>query len=480
MVWEHWNFYPLNGSTKRPEQLSSDVLLKGKTPEGALRILINDDQEVSTENEAIKFCQRYLSLPDKNGRPICPTDKQVNIFYTDSFELTRSLFMGENNFQEFDGVIQDILNDTTRTERGLNNLQRLQRGMLNPFPAIMAISKENTIIQHCKDNRINKLHFAITKEPEPDRRSIEDNQAIQHFFRQAEKNQLTNSDPRIKEYKQIVGHQTLALIQEFLGYLDKPMLTEPWRRQRLAAVILGETGTGKEAVARLIHTTDRVLDTSFDTFQPVLVAQLPEGTIQGELFGVHQIYPGETAKNNASPIKGYIEKAQNGTFFLDEIGDVPENIQGGLLRFLQEGKIHPVGAEEWREIKDVRSVFATNKDLINDKKNQMRQDFLYRIDGLKLELPSLAQREQDHELLVDYFIGQSLQNTSGFEMDQAFASILREKLITLCQKNGFPGNIRQLKSFIQRIVLVAEPHQSIDMTAYNKAVKISLMPPLEV
>lgn len=403
----------------------------------------------------------------------------MNVYFTDNFELTRSLFIGEKNHEEFDGVIQDILNDTNQTERGLNNIQRLQRGMLNPFPAIMAISKENTIIERCQKNRINNLHFAVTKEPEAGRRSKEANQEIQDFFRLAEKNRQTNSDPRIREYKQIVGHQTLALIQEFLGYLDKPMLTEPWRKQRLAAVILGETGTGKEAVARLIHTTDRITDTSFEHFQPVLVAQIPEGTIQGELFGVHQVYPGETVKNNAEPIKGYIEKAENGTLFLDEIGDVPEVIQGGLLRFLQEGKIHPAGAQQWYEVKDVRSVFATHKDLLNNKHTSMRQDFLYRIDGLKLELPNLAQREEDHELLVDYFIGQSLQHVSGFEMDQPFKPVLREKLITLCKKNSFPGNIRQLKSFIQRIVLVAEQKKTIDMNSYDKAVKISLMPPLE-
>ncbi len=479
MAWEDWNFYHLTYAKREPESLSTDVLQKGKTPENAIRILINDDREVSSEDEAKKFCQRYLSLPDEIGNPVCPTDQSVNVYFTDNFELTRSLFIGEKNHEEFDGVIQDILNDTNQTERGLNNIQRLQRGMLNPFPAIMAISKENTIIERCQKNRINKLHFAVTKEPEAGRRSKEANQEIKDFFRLEEKNRQTNSDPRIREYKQIVGHQTLELIQEFLGYLDKPMLTEPWRKQRLAAVILGGTGTGKEAVARLIHTTDRMNDTSFSLFQPVLVAQIPEGTIQGELFGVHQVYPGETIKNNAKPIKGYIEKAENGTLFLDEIGDVPEDIQGGLLRFLQEGKIHPAGAQDWLEVKDVRSVFATHKDLQDSKQTKMRDDFLYRIDGLKLELPSLAEREGDHELLVDFFIGQSLQNNMSFEMDQPFQPDLREKLITLCRKNAFWGNIRQLKSFIQRIVLVADQNQTIGFDAYEKAVRFSLLPPID-
>ncbi|HFD32867.1 MAG TPA: sigma-54-dependent Fis family transcriptional regulator [Gammaproteobacteria bacterium] len=479
MAWEDWNYYHLKTARKAPDILATDILEKGKTPENAIRILINDDREVSSEDEVKKFCHRYLSLPDKDGNPVCPTSQPVNIYYTDNFELVRSLFMGEICHEEFDGVIQDILNDTNQTERGLSNIQRLQRGVLNPFPVIMAISKENTIIERCKQNRINNLYFAVIKEPEADRRSRETNKEIADFFRFAEKNRQTNTDPRIREYKQIVGNQVLTQIQEFLTYLDKPMLTEPWRKQRLSAVILGESGTGKEAVARLIHTTDRITDTSFERFQPVLVAQIPEGTIQGELFGVHQVYPGETKENNARPIKGYIEKAQNGTLFLDEIGDVPEPIQGGLLRFLQEGKIHPVGAQKWYEIQDVRSVFATHKDLKDPRQSKMRDDFLYRIDGLKLELPNLAERTSDHELLVDFFIARSVQNNTGFEMDQPFHPDLREKLIELCRKNAFPGNIRQLKAFIQRIVLVAERKQIIGFEAYERAVRFSLLPPLE-
>ena len=218
-------------------------------------------------------------------------------------------------------------------------------------------------------------------------------------------------------------------------------------------------------MARLIHIHDRYdTDRKFECFQPVLVASIPDGTLEGGYI-----------EKEARPIKGYLAKSAHGTLFIDEIGDVSHQVQGMLLRFLQEHKVRPVGGD-WTDVPDVRCVFATNRNLRDRKEVNMREDFLHRIDGLTLELPSLAERSGEHENLLDYFIGRS-KAVEKTGMDAPFTDELLERIITLCRAGAFTGNIRQLQRFVSRIVLVAERNRQISVDALSKAMKYTLMQP---
>ncbi len=467
MGWEDWQYHRLGYASRRRNVITGYESYSQER--GALRLLLNDDREVPDEAEAERFCKKYLNVAGPGNPDGCPTTRPVHVFFTDNFELARKLSDARHRRQfVFDGVIQDIIHDETGEYAGASNLLRIHQGMIAPLPAVLVVTNDGNWAQDSRVRRVAGGTFAIAKIADPGLRSGEEQNEINGFFRITEENRDLADSPLFEEYRQIAGRQTLALIQEFMGYLDD----EPGRRMPL--VILGKSGTGKEAVARLIHLHDRhQSDAAFHRFQPVLVASIPPGTLQGELFSVVELQPGD--RERVKPTVGYIEKAERGTLFIDEIGDVPKFVQGMLLRFLQEHKIRPVGGE-WRKIEDVRCVFATHKNLRDPNAVDMREDFLHRIDGLALELPELKDREEDLEDLLNYFIGWSKAHEKA-NHDDPFTSPLRERIIELCRLGALTGNIRQLKMLIYRIVRVSEPGRRMDIADYHKAVKFSLINP---
>jgi len=268
----------------------------------------------------------------------------------------------------------------------------------------------------------------------------------------------------------------LASIQNFIEKLDKPRKdNNNYHKLLLPVVILGERGTGKESIARLIHAYDRPNDIDFNTYVEVLINGIAEGVLEGELFGITRINPSDTKENNAHPIKSYIEKAQGGTLFIDEIGKVDKTVQAKLLRFLQEGKIHSIGNEgNWKTITDLRPVFATNLDLRIKDKDILMDDFMDRIDGMVYELPNLCERVDEHELLVDYFFNKAIEyrNSGEFStIEQEVTCELKVKIIELCKTNVLKGNIRQLKMLTQSIVQFSGNKHLIGIEDFDMAVK---------
>lgn len=468
MGWDDWKYHRLRRSERRTGII--DGYQSFKEDRGALRLLVNDDQDVPDENAAARFCRQYLSIDDPKCPDGCPTGRPVHIFFTSSFELARQL--NEPRYAEhffFDGIIQDIIDDSTGEETGTNNIFRIRQGVLTPTPVVLVVTNDSDWAQKTRAHRLSASVLAVVKNPNPATRSEEEAEEIREFFRRAEERRDLSDSPLFEGYRRIIGNQTLAQIQEFLGFLDdKP-------GQRLPVVILGKSGTGKEAVARLIHLQDRVLsDPSLERFQPVLVAGIPPGVLEGELFGVEGVYPQD--RKLGEPIRGYIARAEHGTLFIDELGDVPTNVQGKLLRFLQERKIRPVGGE-WREVEDVRCVFATHKNLRDPSEADLREDFLHRIDGLTLDLPELKDRVSEHEDLVDYFIG-CAGACEKAERDDPFSPQLRGRLIELCRSGALTGNVRQLQMLINRIVRVAARGRQMDLPDLERAIKHSLARPV--
>jgi formate hydrogenlyase transcriptional activator len=208
-------------------------------------------------------------------------------------------------------------------------------------------------------------------------------------------------------------------------------------------LILGETGTGKELIARAIHRRSNRAERAFIG---VNCAAIPASLIASELFGHEKgAFTGATQRR-----LGRFESANGGTIFLDEVGDLPTDVQIALLRVLQEREIERVGSDRPIPI-NVRVLSATHRDLntlVVDGK--FRQDLLYRLNVVPIEMPSLRERAADIPLLVDYFI-----DRFGKKAGKKFKRI-DKRTLKLFQAYDWPGNIRELQNVIERAVILSD------------------------
>jgi DNA-binding NtrC family response regulator len=211
-------------------------------------------------------------------------------------------------------------------------------------------------------------------------------------------------------------------------------------------LITGESGTGKELVARAIHERS---GRAAGPYVALNCAAVPATLIASELFGYEKgSFTGANARKN-----GHIEHAHRGTLFLDEIGDMPIDLQGLLLRFLQEGEILRVGGRQPIKV-DVRVVAATNVRLREAiAAGKLREDLYYRLNVLSLHLPPLRERDGDVEVLATYFlrqIGQELRRELRGFTPAAMAAMLAYP---------WPGNVRELIATMRRAVVLANGPQ---------------------
>ncbi len=215
-------------------------------------------------------------------------------------------------------------------------------------------------------------------------------------------------------------------------------------------LVTGETGTGKEVLARGIHYHSPRKN---ESFVPVAVGALPENLLEGELFGhVKGAYTGA-----AFDKQGLFEAADKGTIFLDEISEVSFDMQHKLLRVLQERKIRRLGSLKEREI-DVRFISATNQDpdeLVKQKK--MREDLYFRLNIIKINIPPLRERKEDIPVLAYHFL-KKYRNTGVIEVEK-----ISSEALLLLQQYHWPGNVRELQGAIERMLALAtKPEIRVD------------------
>jgi formate hydrogenlyase transcriptional activator len=208
-------------------------------------------------------------------------------------------------------------------------------------------------------------------------------------------------------------------------------------------LILGETGTGKELIARAIHRRSNRAERAFIG---VNCAAIPASLIASELFGHEKgAFTGATQRR-----LGRFESANGGTIFLDEVGDLPPDVQIALLRVLQEREIERVGSDRPSPV-NVRVLSATHRDLNTlVAEDKFRQDLLYRLNVVPIEMPSLRERAADIPLLVDYFI-----DRFGKKAGKKFRRI-DKRTLKLFQAYTWPGNIRELQNVIERAVILSD------------------------
>jgi two-component system NtrC family response regulator len=212
-------------------------------------------------------------------------------------------------------------------------------------------------------------------------------------------------------------------------------------KSKASVLIRGESGTGKELIARAIHSTS---DRADKPFVVVNCAALPETLFESELFWHEK----GAFTGAATSRKGKFEEANNGTLFIDEVGDIPLAIQVKLLRALQFGEIQKLGSNNTIKL-DVRIISATNRNLEEMIKNgNFRKDLLYRLNVVTLTLPPLKKRKIDIPVLIRHFI-QKYAELNGKKVSSITAEALN-----ILMKYDFPGNIRELENLIQRSVVL--------------------------
>ncbi|MEK6406245.1 MAG: sigma 54-interacting transcriptional regulator [Acidobacteriota bacterium] len=215
------------------------------------------------------------------------------------------------------------------------------------------------------------------------------------------------------------------------------------RSSDVTVLITGESGTGKELIARAVHAGS---SRRMNTFLPFNCSAAPHDMIESQLFGFRRgAFTGAIANS-----EGIIRGAEHGTLFLDEIGDLPLTLQPKLLRFLQEGEIHPIGESQPQRV-DVRVVAATNAELERAvAEGRFREDLFHRINVIRVHVPPLRQRREEIPALINHYMNQYQQESAKNEIR------LSEETVDLMVVYDWPGNVRQLCNEVRRIVTYSE------------------------
>ena len=235
------------------------------------------------------------------------------------------------------------------------------------------------------------------------------------------------------ETRLVAGHELMQRVLkqvERLGPRPMPVLVQ------------GETGTGKELVARALHLAS---PRRLGSLEPINCAAIPRELAESELFGHEKgAFTGATARR-----PGAFERASGGTLFLDEVGEMPLALQPKLLRVLEDGQVQRVGATRRVEV-DVRAVAATHRDLAAEaRRGAFRQDLYHRLAVGIITLPPLRQRAEDIPALVEHFVARLMGGGPPLVLDSAALALLRE--------HPWPGNVRQLQGALQRAAAEAGP-----------------------
>jgi two-component system, NtrC family, response regulator AtoC len=339
---------------------------------------------------------------------------------TDAAEALRRL--GE---ARFDVVVTDI------NMRGMNGIELCERIVADhadlPVVLITAFGRLDTAVAAI---RAGAYDF-ITKPFDLRVLELALGRAVQHHSLREEVKRLRQTAAASPRFEELVGES--EAMRTLFALLDKVSKVDS------AVLVLGETGTGKELVARALHARS---PRAGGPFVAVNCAALPEALLESELFGhVRGAFSGAVADH-----QGLFQRAHGGTLFLDEVGDMSLAVQAKVLRAAQDGRVRPIGGAEERTV-DARLVAATHKDLqVAVEAGTFRQDLLFRLNVITIDLPPLRARGNDVLLLAQRAIDRHAARTGKRVVGLAPAAA--ERLLTY----SWPGNVRELENCIERAV----------------------------
>jgi two-component system nitrogen regulation response regulator NtrX len=371
-------------------------------PRKAHLLLVDDDPNtLASLSRAFRLAGHEATVCDNAARA-------VELLRTETFDL--------------------ILSDVVMPGRsGLELLEDLKKaGVKTP---IILISGQANIEMAVKATKLGALDF-LEKPLSTDKLLL----TVENALR------LSRLEDENRELRHRLGKHELVgsgpAMKKLLAQIERVAASET------RVCILGETGTGKELVARAIHEKSLRHENPFITLN---CAAVPAELIESELFGHEKgAFTGAAAKH-----VGKFEQADGGTLFLDEIGDMPVAMQAKLLRVLEEGEVERVGGDKPVRV-NVRVVVATHRNLEDlVKQNAFRRDLFHRIYVFPLALPPLRERPEDFPELAAHFAGQvAAQN--GWKQ-----KIFAEDAIAELRKYGWPGNVRELRNIVERLILLA-------------------------
>jgi DNA-binding NtrC family response regulator len=331
--------------------------------------------------------------------------------------------------QRIDVVILDL------NMPGLSGVETLRamrgQGMDTPVVVLTASGGVDTVV---KAMQAGAQDFFV-KPASPERIIVSIRNALQMGVLTAEAGRLKRERANVTAFDDLVGASPAMALVKRLG--------ERAAKTGIPVLILGESGVGKELIARAVHgASDRAgrpfVAVNCGAISPNLVESILFGHEKGSFTGAHEKHLGK------------FQEANGGTLFLDEIGELPLEMQVKLLRALQEGEIDPVGAK--RPVKvDVRILSATNRDLADGvRSGRFREDLYYRLNVFPIEAPSLRERREDVPALADHFIRRFAVET-GKRVGAATPETL-----ALLAAHDWPGNVRQLENAVYRAVVLAD------------------------
>ena len=354
---------------------------------------------------------------------------------------------------------------------GMTGVELLERSLaLNP-DAVRIILTGYTDVEDLMD-AINQghVHRYITKPWDPFslretvRRELErwelkrENERLARELQSANE-RLARENFRLKTEMEALGGGEVALIYASRAMADLLDLLSKVVRTDSTVLIQGETGTGKELVARYVHEHSL---RRHEAFLPVNCGAIPAELGESSFFG-HRKGSFTGATDNR---KGFFELADRGTLFLDEIGEAPQDLQVKLLRVLQEGEILPVGAERARKV-DVRVIASTNRNLgLLVEKGKFRQDLFFRLNVFSVYVPPLRSRTDDVPVLARHFLTEVCRRlnkrVAGFEGET----------LELMEIYSWPGNVRELENEVERLVILCEPEGKIGPNLLSERVRM--------
>jgi DNA-binding NtrC family response regulator len=252
----------------------------------------------------------------------------------------------------------------------------------------------------------------------------------------------------VSQYNYLKGHlDKITRFENIIGQspaMEKVFSLIPEVAQSDASILLaGETGTGKELVAKAIHAESR---RSHLPFIAINCGAMPESLLESELFG-HQkgVFTGATRAR-----KGFLEVVSGGTLFLDEIGEISPKMQINLLRVLEEKEITSIGSREPVKV-DFRLISATRRNLKKAvAEGTFREDFFYRINVIMIEIPPLREKKEDIPLLVEHFLKKYCQETTKY------VDHVTRDAMELLKRYDWPGNVRELENAVERAVVLSK------------------------
>ncbi|MBT3343438.1 MAG: sigma-54-dependent Fis family transcriptional regulator [Gemmatimonadetes bacterium] len=371
------------------------------------RILVVDD-----EVDLAASCTRLLDSRGYGTGVAASAEEALEILSTEDFQL--------------------VLTDLKMPGMGGMELLRKVREA-SPEIQVLMMTAYSTVEDAVEAMRLGAVDF-VPKPFTPDHLLIVIEKALEKRTLRRENQSLKDQLSRHYSFDNIIGKSS-AMTQIFES-IKKIAETD------ISVLITGASGTGKELIARSIHANSK---RSSGPFVPINCGALPENLVESEIFGFEK----GAFTSAARPKPGLLEEAHGGTFFLDEIGELPPSLQVKFLRVLEDGRFRRLGSNQEREV-NVRLVCATNRNLeqVVDE-GEFREDLYYRINTFPIHLPPLRERRDDIALLADHYLHVYSQK-NGMNL-----ATISPEAMDLLMGSEWRGNVRELQNVIERALVLA-------------------------